>query len=167
MTDSLARRLMRDLLGPPLAPSRELVVEEGPAAGQRLSLPETPTQILIGRGENCGWVVLDPDLSRVHAAVAIRATGVWLHDSNSKNGTRLDELVVPSDDVGLRLRDGARFKLGKTTIRYREPPAGQDGASTRTGTAADVAAVPPRWPIAVAALVALLAIAVLIALVLS
>lgn len=164
MTESLARRLMRDLLGPPAAGGPELVVEEGPVAGQKLALVRS---VLIGRGDEAGWVLLDPDLSRVHAHVEVRADGVWLRDAGSKNGTRLDGAPVTTDEAGVRLRDGARVKLGKTTLRFRERPAG--GGSTRTDTggiddAGPATAVPPRWPIVVAALVALAALAVAVAL---
>lgn len=157
---------MRDLLGPPVAPSPELVVEEGPAAGQRLSLPGPGSRIVIGRGDIAGWIVLDPDLSRAHAAVDHRADGVWLVDLGSKNGTRLDGAAAPTEAPGLLVRAGAQITLGKTTIRFRDPVAAMAGAETRTVTSADVAigAVPPRWPIAIAAAVAVIAIAVLIAL---
>ncbi len=164
MTDSLARRLMRDLLGAPVAPSPELVVEEGPAAGQRLRLPGPGSRIVIGRGDVAGWIVLDPDLSRAHAAVDHRDDGVWLVDLGSKNGTRLDDALAPTAAPGLRLHDGARIGLGKTTIRFRDPVAALAGAATRTSAEQPIALVPPRWPIAVAALVAAAAIAVLIVL---
>ena len=164
MTESLARRLMRDLLGPPGAAGPELVVEEGPVAGQRLALARS---VLVGRGEEAGWVLLDPDLSRVHAHVEVRADGVWLRDAGSKNGTRLDGAPLTTDEAGVRLRDGARIRLGKTTLRFRERAAG--GGSTRTGTSGPddggaVAPVPPRWPIVVAGLVALAALAVAVVL---
>gem|GEM_PF-2744640 len=166
MTDSLAHRLMRDLLGPPIVASAELVVEEGPAQGQRLSLPGLGSRVVLGRGEEAGWIVLDPDLSRTHAAIEHRADGVWLIDLGSKNGTRVDGMIAPRAAPGLAVRDGARIILGKSTIRYRDPMTAVVGALTRTNTAAEVAAVrvPPRWPIVLAALVAIAALLVLVGL---
>jgi S-DNA-T family DNA segregation ATPase FtsK/SpoIIIE len=169
MTDSLARRLMRDLLGPPVVPGPELVVEEGPAAGQRLGLPGPGSRVVVGRGDGAGWVVLDPDLSRAHAAIDHRADGVWLTDLGSKNGTRVDGAPAPGEGPGLQIHDGAVITLGKTVIRFRAPAAVPGGAATRTSAGArtstdEAAAVPPRWPILLAAAVALIAAAVAIAL---
>jgi hypothetical protein len=163
MTDSLARRLMRDLLGPPAAATPELVVEEGPAAGQRLRLPAPGARIVVGRGDGAGWVVLDPDLSRAHAALDHRADGVWVIDLGSKNGTRVDGAPAPLAGPGLQVRDGAVITLGKTAIRLFEPSTAHGGAETRTTTGEPIA-VPPRWPIVLAAAVALGALAVVIVL---
>jgi pSer/pThr/pTyr-binding forkhead associated (FHA) protein len=124
--------------------------------------------VVIGRGEHAGWIVIDPDLSRAHAAIDHRAGGAWLIDLGSKNGTRVDGVAAPTDEPGLALRDGAVITLGKTTIRFRDPSAAQGGAETRTSADrpdAGAAAVPPRWPIVAAALVAVVAIAVVIVLV--
>ncbi|MBK9030795.1 MAG: FHA domain-containing protein [Myxococcales bacterium] len=173
-TDSLARELMRDLLGEQAVPPPELVVESGPAAGQRLALPGVGTRVVIGRGDS-GWVVLDPDLSRNHAVVEHRPDGAWLYDLESKNGTRINGAPAPSEAPGAILADGAIIAMGKTTIRYRDPAAAALGGAaamliadthTRTGIAIPVE-VPPRWPIAVAAVVAAAAFATVILLLVS
>lgn len=171
-TESLARELMRDLLGHDhTVPPPELVIETGPAAGQRLALPAVGARVVIGRGET-SWVVLDPDLSRSHAVVEHRADGVWLHDLDSKNGTRVNGVVAPSEPPGLVLADGAVIALGQTTIRFRDPAAGALGGATamlvadtltRRGLPVPPPELPPRWPIVVAAVVAIAAFAVVIA----
>lgn len=171
-TDSLARRLMRDLLGNDEPPPPELVVEAGPAAGQRLVLPAVGAQVVIGRGDS-GWVVLDPDLSRAHAVVEHRADGVWIRDLDSKNGTRVNGVVAPTSGAGLVLADGAVVTLGKTTLRFRDPAAAALGGveallaaetHTRRTEAGPAVAVPPRWPIIAAAVVAAAAFALVLAL---
>lgn len=170
-TESLARELMRDLLGDEHAvPPPELVIETGPAAGQRIALPTVGARVVIGRGET-GWVVLDPDLSRSHAVVEHRADGVWLHDLDSKNGTRVNGVAAPSEAPGLVLADGAVIALGQTTIRFRDPAASALGGATamlvaetmtRRATPSPMPELPPRWPIVVAAIVACAAFAVVI-----
>ena len=71
------------------------------------------------------------------------------------------------------LSEGAIITLGKTTIRYRDPAAAALGgaaamlvADTHTKTTGTVIPVdvPPRWPIAVAAVVAAAAFAMVIVL---
>lgn len=169
MTDSVARRLMGELLSG-AAPTPELVVERGPAVGQRLHLPPPGARVVIGRGEGAGWIVLDPDLSRAHAAIDHRSDGAWLLDLGSKNGTRVDGVPAPRTGAGLRLADGAVITLGATAIRVRDPAAGgagdvaAGGVATRTHTPPPAAELPPRWPIVLAAVVAVAALAVLIVL---
>lgn len=168
MTDSLAKRLVGELLAGGAGPTAELVMERGPAVGQRLQLPPPGARIVIGRGEDAGWVVLDEDLSRAHAAVLHRADGVWIQDLGSKNGTRVDGVRVPATAPGLRLTHDARVTLGGTAFRVHDPAhpgaAGLGVAATRTHEPV-VAAIPPRWPIALALLVAAAALAVLLVLV--
>lgn len=164
-TDSLARQLMRDLLGDGAPAPAELVIEAGPAVGQRIVLPGVGGRVVIGRGDT-GWVVLDPDLSRTHAVVEQRADGAWLMDLESKNGTRLGDREVPSTSPGLCLADGDRIVLGSTTIRFVDPAAAALGGAaamlhaetlTHGGAPATTISAPPLWPIVVAAVVAIAA----------
>lgn len=171
MTDSLAKRLMGDLLAGTASPVPELVMERGPAVGQRLPLPPVGARIVIGRGDDAGWVVRDRDLSRAHAAVEHRADGAWICDLGSKNGTKVDGVRAPQVPPGLRLTDGALVTLGGTALRVCDPAhPGAHGvivSATRTHDPAPLPAVPPRWPIAAAAIVALAALAVLLVLLLG
>jgi pSer/pThr/pTyr-binding forkhead associated (FHA) protein len=173
-TDSVARQLMRDLLGDQAPGPPELLVESGPAAGQRLVLPGVGAKVVIGRGDT-GWVVLDPDLSRAHAVVEQRADGAWLCDLGSKNGTRLGQREVPTEAPGLILSDGDRITLGGTTLRFRDPAAAALGGATamlmaetmtRDQAPPTTVAEPPLWPIVLAAVVAIAAgvVAVVLAL---
>jgi hypothetical protein len=197
-TESLAREIVRDLMGggatDELAP--ELVVETGPAAGQRLPLPQLDVRVVVGRGESATWVLLDPDLSRSHAGVERKSDGVWVHDLGSKNGTRVAGKLV-GGAPGVLLEDGAVIGLGDTQLRFIDPAAamlaelegrmaaassGAHGAITltRPGHVRAVVAVPtprpsqdPRPPravrlgVAVAALVAVAAVVLLVALLLT
>jgi len=66
-TESLARELMRSLLGTNAAPTLE--VERGPTVGDKRMLAPPESTLVIGRGDEAGWCVLDEDLSRTHAEV--------------------------------------------------------------------------------------------------
>lgn len=127
-TESLAREIVRDLMGGldedgegSLAP--ELEVETGPAAGQRFTLGELDTRVVVGRGEGATWVLLDPDLSRSHAAVERRSDGVRIYDLGSKNGTRVGSTQVSVGPPGQLLEDGAVIGLGDTLVRFTDPAA--------------------------------------------
>lgn len=197
-TESLAREIVRDLMGgvgeddAALAP--ELEVETGPAAGQRFTLGQLDTRVVVGRGEGATWVLLDPDLSRSHAAVERRSDGVRIYDLGSKNGTRVAGQPVSVGPPGTLLEDGAVIGLGDTLVRFTDPAAAMlaelegklaggtaaapiaPGAITVTRPArpqaiaamARTVAPPPRRTISLgaiaAALVAVLAVGLLIAL---
>jgi len=116
-TESLARELVRSLLGAGAAPTLE--IERGPAAGATRALPPPESALVIGRGDDAGWVLLDEDLSRMHAEVRRGWDGVTIRDLGSKNGTIVDGAVV--DGAGVMLRDGAGIELGNVVLRFRDP----------------------------------------------
>ena len=117
-TSSLARELMRGLLGEQ-AGSIALVVEAGPAAGQRRVLAAPPSRTVIGRGDEADWVIFDEDLSRVHIAVERTWDGTRIFDLESKNGTRIDDVIVTS--AGAPWPSDAIADLGLTKLRLVDP----------------------------------------------
>jgi hypothetical protein len=116
-TESLARELVRSLLGTGAAPSLE--VETGRRAGARRLLAPPESRLVIGRGDEAGWIVDDEELSRAHAEVRRGWDGAWLRDLGSKNGTELDGVRVGADPA--LIRDGARIELGQLRLRYHDP----------------------------------------------
>lgn len=127
-TESLAREIVRDLMGggdesgeQSLAP--DLLVETGPAAGQRFTLGQLDVRVVVGRGEGATWVLLDPDLSRSHAAIERRSDGVRIYDLGSKNGTKVAGKAVAVGPPGVLLEDGVMIGLGETMVRYTDPAA--------------------------------------------
>jgi hypothetical protein len=114
-TESLARELVRSLLGTDGAPT--LTIERGPHAGAKRNLAPPESVLVIGRGDEASWPILDDDLSRTHAEVRRGWDGVTLRDLGSKNGTRLDGKKVAT----AALRTGQLIELGKLAIRYRDP----------------------------------------------
>ncbi|HWO26729.1 MAG TPA: FHA domain-containing protein [Kofleriaceae bacterium] len=164
-TESLARELVRGLLGAGAAPT--LRIERGPAAGAARMLPPPEAVLVIGRGDEAGWVILDADLSRAHAEIRRGWDGVWIRDLGSKNGTRVGGARVGAASVPLH--DGARIELGDIEFSFSDPAErhlrGAVGAGARAGTSSSAAApgAPPgRWVSAVALAIAVAAVAGLI-----
>jgi hypothetical protein len=115
-TESLARELMRGLLGAGGAPSLE--VTRGPAANTRRELPPPEVTVIIGRGDEASWVILDEDLSRQHVEIVRGWSGTTIRDLGSKNGTRLGGAKLTGETS---LADGARIELGNTELVFRDP----------------------------------------------
>lgn len=153
-TESLARELLRGLLGTGAEPA--LVIERGPNAGARRTLPPPEATLVIGRGDEADWSILDEDLSRAHAEIRRSWDGTLVRDLDSQNGTRIGgkRITAPTP-----LRDGARIELGNLVLVFADPADRQ-----LTPPEPKVVAVKPRRPIlpfAIAASIAVLALAAL------
>ncbi len=88
-----------------------LLVLSGTEIGRvfKMSKPE----MIIGRSEEVSIVIVDPTISRRHAALRVLSPDVVvLEDLGSKNGTFFDGQRVDR----IELRDGDRFQLGASTI---------------------------------------------------
>ncbi len=129
-TESLARELVRGLLGTDAAPTLE--IERGPVPGIKRMLPPPDATVVIGRGEEATWIVLDEDLSRTHAEIHRGWDGVTICDLDSKNGTKLDGTRITGRTV---LRDGVLIELGNVALRFRDPAERHlRGEATAAGT---------------------------------
>jgi hypothetical protein len=134
-TESLARELVRSMLGANAAPTLE--IERGRLKGAKRALAPPESVLVIGRGDEAGWIVDDKDLSRAHAEVRRAWDGVKVFDLGAKNGTRVDGERV--GEGGAELYDGAVIELGKVVFRYRDPAerhlgGGEDKRQKQTGT---------------------------------
>ncbi len=166
-TESLARELVRGLLGTDSAPTLE--IERGPVAGIKRALPPPEATLVIGRGEEATWIVIDEDLSRTHAEVHRGWDGVTIRDLGSKNGTKLDGTRITAPTL---LRDGVLIELGKVALRFRDPAErhlrgeATAAATPRAVHAAKREPAPPppasSLPFVIATLIAGLAIAGLV-----
>ena len=152
-TESLARELMRNLLGDAGAPTLELV--RGPGAPSRRALPPPESKVVIGRGDEATWILLDEDLSRTHAEIRRGWDGTRIVDLDSKNGTKVDGTRVAEAP----LHDGAEIELGNVVFRFHDP-ADRQLRPTAPARAAAVAAAPrSSLPFYAALAIALLALA--------
>jgi predicted component of type VI protein secretion system len=114
-TESLARELMRNLLGTAGAPTLEIIA--GPLAGAKRPLAPPESTLVIGRGDEAGWNIADDDLSRSHAEIRRGWDGTLLVDLDSKNGTKVDGHAVDK----IELYDGALIEVGNVKLRFRDP----------------------------------------------
>jgi hypothetical protein len=111
-TESLARELVRGLLGAGSAPA----LERPDGARRELAPPES--RLVIGRGDEADWVILDEELSREHAELRCGWDGTTIRDLGSKNGTRVAGRPITEP---VALHDGARIELGALVLVFRDP----------------------------------------------
>ena len=166
-TASLARELVRGLLGANAAPT--FVVEVGPVVGAKRALPPPVATLVIGRGDEATWVILDEDLSRTHAEVRRGWDGMTITDLGSKNGTKLDGVAITET---MPLADGMTVALGKVVLRFTDAAERHlRGVGTQPVTPRAVRATPlgvapakssSRWPFLIAATIAVVAVAGLV-----
>jgi hypothetical protein len=116
-TESLARELMRNLLGSGGQPTLE--VERGPAVGAKRLLARPESRLVIGRGDGSNWIIANKDLSREHAEIQRTWDGTRIYDLESKNGTKVNGEKVSG--AGAVLRDGCIVELGPVALRFRDP----------------------------------------------
>ncbi|HLF82171.1 MAG TPA: FHA domain-containing protein, partial [Anaerolineales bacterium] len=69
-----------------------LIAQTGKLNGSRWVLEGAQT--LIGRGAECGLVIPDRQVSRVHARIVHSPEGYYLEDLGSKNGTHVNGEAV-------------------------------------------------------------------------
>jgi hypothetical protein len=151
-TESLARELVRALLGAGAAPSLEIV--KGPNPGACRDLPPPEATVVIGRGDEADWVILDEDVSRTHAEVARGWDGIAIRDLGSKNGTAIDGRRLADGEVAA-LHDGDTINLGDVALAFRDPAekhlrAAADPAKAPVAPARDETPLSP-WPAIIAA----------------
>lgn len=89
----------------------QLVFLDGPEPGRTVDLSDG---LRIGRLPSCEVVLNHPSISRQHAAVEVRADGIWVVDQESRNGLRV---------AGQRVRevlaeDGLEFAIGGVEVKF-------------------------------------------------
>ncbi len=112
-----------------------LHVVSGPDAGR--VEPIARGQLRIGRDPRCEVRLTDPDVSRLHAELTVRPSGVSVRDLDSSNGTAIMSAStgpIPVGAEGTELSLDSYLTLGETTLCIagtRTPPAatttGADG----------------------------------------
>jgi pSer/pThr/pTyr-binding forkhead associated (FHA) protein len=91
-----------------------LVVLSRNQFGESCVVPETP--LVVGRQEDCGFVIRDPLLSRRHFRLSMDPAGEYLlEDLGSKNATYLNTRQVLEP---LQLHYGDRIVAGDTVLRF-------------------------------------------------
>ena len=102
---------------PPVAPAQPEVAVEAPSVasvevgGRTYDLDGI---VVVGRSEECGIVLDDPNISRRHAEFRLRGPDWHIVDLGSTNGIKVNGREVGS----ARLGDGDRITLGTTTAIF-------------------------------------------------
>ena len=92
-----------------------LTVMSGPDVGKLLTIAAGQS-LTIGRSEECGAVLADGSLSRIHARVDVVMGEYVLTDCGSRNGSFVNDVAVAGP---VRLREGDRISLGRwTSMRF-------------------------------------------------
>jgi len=90
-----------------------LRVVSGQDAGQVLTLdPSSPPHAVLGQSSSCAIKLADPHVSRRHIALTAAPTHVLLMDLGSRNGTRVNGVLVRE----ARLYGGETIQIGKTVL---------------------------------------------------
>ncbi|MFH0902201.1 MAG: FHA domain-containing protein [Pseudomonadota bacterium] len=112
MGDVLQTLSRLEAVGPP-----SLEVLAGSEQGKSFELPSPGRETMVGRGEDAGIVIVDPEMSRRHALVRCDWIGAIIEDLGSKNGTVVaGERLVPGKTR--RLFPGDTLTLGNTVLRF-------------------------------------------------
>ncbi|MDQ3034426.1 MAG: FHA domain-containing protein [Myxococcota bacterium] len=147
-TASLARRLLRDVLGPGAPEGPRVVVLNGPDEGRTFAIPAPPATIVIGRGDTCDLPLADADASREHVDLVVDLDGVIARDRGSKNGLLVNDRRVPER----RLVDRDELLIGSTLIVFEDPvESALRAAEQAPDEALPAPAPPPLTPSDVAA----------------
>jgi hypothetical protein len=90
-----------------------LRVVQGQDAGQVLTLdPASPPHAVLGQSSSCAIKLSDPHVSRRHIALTATPTHVLLMDLGSRNGTRVNGVLVRE----ARLYGGETIHIGRTVL---------------------------------------------------
>jgi pSer/pThr/pTyr-binding forkhead associated (FHA) protein len=151
-TASLARRMLRELMGDDSAASQPpfLRVAAGPEVGTLINLGEPGSQFVIGRGEQADLMLQHVDVSRAHVVLVRDLDGTLARDLGSKNGLEVNGRRVRER----RLRHGDVIRVGDSAIVYqdlaeqalRDLEHQPDQTETRTQPSASPSAEPEAPP---------------------
>jgi len=117
-----------------------LLVEVGPAKGQRHFIPDNGAK--LGRSSANDICIVDPQLSRQHCAFELRDGHLWIKDLASANFTLVNDAQITEQ----LLRPGDRVQAGETVLRVVSEDAPNTHASLIPGVTV-AAANPPPAPI--------------------
>lgn len=96
-------------------------VMNGPMDGLRFIFPPTGVMTIGRHPENDVALLLDHYVSRRHAKIICEDGKYLLEDTNSSNGTWIDDKKVSKAEVHV----GATFRVGNTYLELKEMPEGE------------------------------------------
>jgi len=105
-----------------------LVLDPGSAGMQRFAIEGE--RLLIGRGEHADITIIDRFVSRQHALFLRNASGDWILDLKSTNGTSVNSVLVRQR----RLAHGDIINIGNHRLLYHNPAARTAGPLPAPGS---------------------------------
>jgi pSer/pThr/pTyr-binding forkhead associated (FHA) protein len=93
----------------------KLVVIQGRPKGKHFVFP--PGDYYFGRGDECQVRLNSAMISRQHCRLRVKATGVFLCDLGSRNGTLVNGVLISKEQ---RLRLGDQIQLGSLVLELQE-----------------------------------------------
>ena len=118
-----------------------VAVLDGAEGGRRIQIAE---RLTLGRGDDAGMVIDDPEISRAHAVFGVTPHGLEIQDLGSLNGTWVNGERITSPTL---LAPGDAIKIGTTRIEVLS--AGHRPASARRAAATPVEAKDELRPVSV------------------
>jgi pSer/pThr/pTyr-binding forkhead associated (FHA) protein len=112
------RKVVASSTSHPLNAPLALVGESGALAGRRWELSETTTR--IGRDPAAAIVIQDTSVSRFHAQITRQASGYYLADLESSNGTQVNGELVSEPH---KIVAGDLLRFGEVVLRCEESSA--------------------------------------------
>ncbi len=118
-----------------------VAILDGAEGGRRIRIAG---RLTVGRGEDAGLVVDDPEISRAHAVFGVTPDGLEIQDLGSLNGTWVNGERITSPTL---LAPGDAVKIGATRIEVLS--AGHGPASARRSSPTPVEAEDELRPVSV------------------
>ncbi|CCI83989.1 FHA domain-containing protein FhaB/FipA [Corynebacterium otitidis] len=94
-------------------PATRITIVEGPLAGSHMDI-STIDELVLGRSEDCDFVLGDDYASSRHARVFRRGNHWFVEDLDSRNGTHLSGARIDQPE---RVDVGQDIRVGRTTVR--------------------------------------------------
>lgn len=92
---------------------RLMAIVDGPMTGSQMELAGY-SDIVIGRAQDCAFVVSDDFASSRHARLFQRGSDWFVEDLDSRNGTFVDGARIEQPE---KVQTGSDIKIGRTTVR--------------------------------------------------
>src|SRR5258708_4422980 len=102
----------------------ELIIFSGKMKGQRLILPDR--EVIVGRDEDCHMRIASSLISRKHCALKGAASGVWVRDLESQNGTYVNDVAINEPYL---MKPGDVLRVGAALFQVPRPRLSQSKGS--------------------------------------
>lgn len=116
-TAIIARKMVEQLFSnqPENQSNRYFLFMNGSHVGQTISIDDSSNELIVGRGDDAGFVIDDTNISRHHAKIVHDSLTVSIEDLGSTNGVLVNQIPI---EAITSIKDGDEIKLGPVELRY-------------------------------------------------